>query len=68
MAFDMMMERISPDDPSSAPAIMSSLLLSTKPMAAAERPAYPFNKEITVGMSAPPMGSAIRIPNSRRKA
>jgi hypothetical protein len=39
MAFDMMMERMRPDDPSSAPAMMSNLLLRTKPMAAADRPA-----------------------------
>ena len=39
MAFDMMMERIRPDDPSSAPAMISSLLSSTKPIAAADRPA-----------------------------
>src|SRR5664279_270842 len=36
MAFDMLTERMKPDAPSSAPATMSSLLSSTKPMAAAE--------------------------------
>jgi hypothetical protein len=39
MAFDMITERMKPEDPSSAPATISSLLSSTNPMAAAERPA-----------------------------
>ena len=30
-------------------------LSSTKPMAQAERPAYEFKSEMTVGMSAPPI-------------
>src|ERR1051325_641028 len=37
IAFDMMTERIRPDDPSNAPAIINSLLFRTKPMADAER-------------------------------
>src|SRR6266478_6780004 len=65
IAFDIMTERMNPDDPSSAPAMMSSLLLRTNPMAAAERPAYEFNSEMTVGMSAPPMGMIIRTPMMR---
>ena len=40
MARHMMMERIRPEDPSSAPAVTSSLLSRTKPMATAARPAY----------------------------
>jgi len=52
----MMMERISPDDPSSAPAMMSSLFWSTNRIATADSPAYEFKSEITVGMSAPPIG------------
>ena len=39
IAFDMFTERMKPDAPSSAPAMISSLLLSTNPIAAAERPA-----------------------------
>ena len=39
MALHMMIERIRPDDPSKAPAIISKVLSSTKPMATAERPA-----------------------------
>ena len=56
MALHMMIDRIRPDKPSKAPAVISSLLLSTKPMATAESPAYAFKMEITVGMSAPPIG------------
>ena len=39
MALDMMTERMKPEEPSSAPAIIRSLLSRTNPMAAAERPA-----------------------------
>ena len=53
-----------PDVPSSAPATISSLLLSTKPIAAADRPAYAFRIAITVGMSAPPIGMISSTPNS----
>ncbi len=38
IAFDMFTDRIKPDAPSSAPATISSLLSSTKPIAAADRP------------------------------
>ena len=39
IALDMLTERMKPDAPSSAPATISSLLSSTNPIAAAERPA-----------------------------
>jgi hypothetical protein len=39
IAFDMLTERMKPEAPSSAPATISSLLFSTKPIAAAESPA-----------------------------
>ncbi len=39
IARHMMMERIRPLEPSSAPAVTRSLLLSTKPIATAESPA-----------------------------
>ena len=64
MARHMMIDRIRPDDPSRAPAITSSLLSSTNPMATAERPAYEFSSEMTVGMSAPPIGMISSTPNS----
>ncbi len=64
MALHMMMDRMRPDAPSSAPAVMSSLFSMTKPIATADRPAYEFNSEMTVGMSAPPIGSTSRTPNN----
>ena len=64
IAFDMLIERIKPEAPSSAPATIKSLLSSTKPIAAAERPAYELSSEITVGMSAPPIGMIISMPKS----
>ena len=39
MARHMMIERIKPDEPSRAPAAISSLLFRTNPMATAESPA-----------------------------
>ena len=60
----MMTDRMKPDDPSSAPAVMSTLFSSTKPMATAESPAYEFSSEMTVGMSAPPIGRISSTPNS----
>ena len=39
IARHMMIERIRPDDPSSAPAVMSSLFSITNPIATAARPA-----------------------------
>ena len=63
----MMTERIRPDDPSSAPAMMSSLFSSTKPIATADRPAYEFSSEMTVGMSAPPIGMISSTPNTQRQ-
>src|SRR5258706_15505064 len=60
----MMIARMSPDDPSRAPAVISSLLSSTKPIATAERPAYELRIAITVGMSAPPIGMIRSTPNS----
>src|SRR5438270_9661046 len=64
IALDMITERMNPDEPSSAPATISNLLPSTNPIAAAERPAYEFNSEITVGISAPPIGITSITPNS----
>ena len=64
IALHMMIDRIRPLEPSSAPAVISSLLSSTKPIATADRPAYAFRIEITVGMSAPPIGMISSTPNS----
>ncbi len=64
IARHMITDRMKPDDPSSAPAVMSSLFSSTKPIATADSPAYEFSSEITVGMSAPPIGSISSTPNA----
>jgi hypothetical protein len=56
MALHMMFVRISPDAPTSEPAMIRTLLSSTKPVAAAARPEYEFRSATTTGMSAPPMG------------
>jgi hypothetical protein len=47
IALHMMMARMSPLDPSSAPAVISSLLSSTNPIATADRPAYEFRIAMT---------------------
>src|SRR2546422_8318555 len=64
MARDMMIERMSPEEPSSAPAIMRRLLSSTNPMALADSPAYELRSAMTVGISAPPIGMMSRNPNN----
>ena len=44
MARHMMTARMKPDEPSSAPATMSSLLSSANPMALADKPAYELSR------------------------
>ena len=39
MAFDMFTDRMNPEAPSSAPAMINNLLPKTKPIAAADKPA-----------------------------
>src|SRR6185436_8449375 len=56
IALLIIMERMKPLVPSSAPAMIRTLLLMANPVALEERPAYEFRSEITTGMSAPPMG------------
>ena len=58
-----MIDRIKPLDPSSAPAVMSRLFSSAKPIATAARPAYELSIAMTVGISAPPIGTIRRMPN-----
>ncbi len=57
-----------PDAPTSAPAMMSTLLPSTKPVEAAARPVNELSSEITTGMSAPPIGSTNRMPSTNDAA
>ena len=59
---------ISPDAPTSAPAIINPLFIKTKPVAEAAIPEYEFNREITTGISAPPIGIVSVIPINADKA
>ena len=62
MARLMIVVRMKPDAPTSAPPMISTLLLSTKPVAAAARPEAELSSAITTGMSAPPIGRVSRNP------
>ena len=64
MAFAMRFVRIEPDAPTIMPATISAVLLSAMPAAAADRPVNALSSEITTGMSAPPIGSTIRLPSA----
>src|SRR5215472_13968543 len=66
MALHIKMERIKPENPSSVPAMISTLLERTKPVAAEDRPAYEFSRDITTGISADPIGITSSTP--KRKA
>src|SRR6201986_4100516 len=68
MALHMITERMNPEEPSRAPATTRTLLLSTNPRRAAEMPAYELRREMTVGMSAPPIGVTSNIPNNNATA
>ena len=61
-------DRMNPDAPSSAPAMISTLLPIANPVAAEASPAYEFSSEMTTGMSAPPIGSTMKTPMSEREA
>ena len=54
--------RIVPDEPTSVPATIRTMLSSAIPAAAADRPVNAFKSEMTTGMSAPPIGSTNRFP------
>jgi hypothetical protein len=53
-----------PDAPTSAPATINTLLFKMKPVVQAAIPEYEFNKEITTGMSAPPIGMTVNMPSN----
>jgi len=53
-----------PDAPTSAPEMIKTLLLSTKPVDAAASPVNELSSEITTGMSAPPIGSTKSTPRT----
>ena len=56
--------RIPPDAPTSAPAMISAELSITNPAIATAVPVNAFSREITTGMSAPPIGITIDTPNT----
>jgi hypothetical protein len=64
IALHMMLVRITPDAPTRDPAIISTVLLMTKPVAAAAKPEYEFKRAITTGMSAPPIDSVRSTPKT----
>ena len=64
MALHMMLVRINPEAPTSAPLMINTLLDSTKPVMAAAKPEYEFSSEITTGISAPPMGITSMKPST----
>ncbi len=67
IALHMIRVRMIPEAPTSEPAIISMLLLSTNPVAAAASPEYELRREITTGMSAPPIGIVARTPSTEPK-
>ncbi len=64
MALHMIMLRMMPDAPTSEPAMISTLLFSTKPVAAPARPEYELSSAMTTGMSAPPIGIVSSTPST----
>jgi len=55
---------MAPDEPTSAPVMISAELPSVKPMPAAAQPEYELSIEITTGMSAPPIGMIKSAPST----
>ena len=68
IALHMIWLRMMPDDPTSAPAMISTLLWITNPVMAAAMPEYEFSSEMTTGMSAPPMGITSSTPRTSDSA
>jgi hypothetical protein len=67
IALHMTIERINPEPPSKVPAMISTLLPITIPVAAAARPAYEFSNAITTGISAAPIGNTSRTPKANAR-
>ena len=65
MAFAIAMVRIVPLAPTRVPAISSSTFASTRPDAATASPVKALSSEITIGTSAPPIGSTSSTPRAR---
>src|SRR5215470_10806738 len=64
MASAISLVKIPPDAPTRAPAMISAQLPITNPAMATAVPVNAFSSEITTGMSAPPIGMTIDIPNA----
>ena len=64
MAFAMSCVSNVPAEPTTVPAMIIAALSSTKPSKATARPVSALYSEITTGMSAPPIGSVMAMPNS----
>jgi hypothetical protein len=62
IALYIMYDKIAPDDPTSEPVTIITLLPNVNPIPHAAQPEYEFNIDITTGISAPPIGMMIRIP------
>ena len=56
MALDMSMDRVTPAEPTRAPATISAMLLIARPLMATAVPVQALSTEMTTGMSAPPIG------------
>ena len=56
--------RIEPEAPTIMPATIIAVLFSARPAAAADTPVIALSREITTGMSAPPMGSTTIRPST----
>ena len=54
---------MAPEEPTSAPVMISAVLPRVKPMPAAAHPDYELSMEMTTGMSAPPIGTMISTPS-----
>src|SRR4051795_11372387 len=59
---------MAPEDPTSAPVMISAEFPSVNPMPAAAHPEYELSMEMTTGMSAPPIGTMISTPNRNAAA
>ena len=67
MALHIIAVRMIPDAPTNAPAMISPLLLMTKPVIAAAKPEYELSNAITTGMSAPPIGITESTPRTSER-
>ena len=60
--------RINPEAPTKDPDIISTGLPKTNPAPAPAIPEYEFNSATTTGISAPPIGTTIKIPSIKEIA